>query len=107
MGAGEGQREFGGAPQQGGLVISAGVRWGNATISVHSPDKKTAEMIHPALLPKPARSGESPQACLRGHDPATQRGTSPSAKESERYGGEACQLARHGVIVNDGGVLQD
>lgn len=100
MGTGKGQRGIGG-------VISASVRCGNATISIHNPDEKTAEMMYPVFSPKPARSGEGREATVRGHDPATQRGTSPSAKESERSGGEACQLAHHGFIVNDDGVLRD
>lgn len=80
---------------------------GNATISVHNPAKKIAEMIYPVLLAKPARSGASTQALVRGHHPATQQGASPSVMESKCYRAGVCHLACHSFIVNDGGVPWD
>lgn len=57
VGAGE-IPHIGSASQWGGLVTSAGIWWGNTTITVYNPGKKTAD-----LLPKPAWSGESTWAC--------------------------------------------
>lgn len=109
VGAGEGQRETGGALRQGGLVISAGVWWGNRTISVHNPDnKKTAETIHiQSCCQSQQGLGKAHKRVYVATTLPPRQGISPSAKKSKPYRGEVCPLAHHGFIINDGGVLQD
>lgn len=109
VGAGEGQRETGGAPQRAGLAISAGLWWANITISVHNPDnKKTAEMRHiQSGCQSQQGLGKARKRVYVATTLPPRRGTSPSAKESKPCGGEVCPLAHHGFIINDGGVLQD
>lgn len=63
---------FGSALQRGELAISAGIWWGNTTITVYNPGKKTAD-----LLPKPAPSGESPQPCHAARNTSISEGKWP------------------------------